>query len=56
MSADGEKAVRLVDGTDFSPLLAQYGYHLSHIEPKYGNPEVQKYGVSPKWYYLFRAS
>ncbi len=52
----GEKAVRLVNGTDYSPLLAQYGYHLSHVEPKYGNPEVQKYGVSPKWYYLFRAS
>jgi SAM-dependent methyltransferase len=51
----GEKAVRLVNGTDFSPLLAQYGYELCHVEPKYSNPEVQKYGVSPKWYYLFRA-
>lgn len=48
--------MRLVNGTDFSPLLAQYGYQLCHIEPKYCNPEVQKYGVSPKWYYLFRAS
>jgi SAM-dependent methyltransferase len=56
MSADGEKAVRLNNGTDFSPLLAQYGYQLCHAEPKYQNPEVQKYGVSPKWYYLFRAA
>ena len=56
MSVEGEKAVRLINGTDFSPLLAQYGYHLCHVEPKYRNPEVQKYGVSPKWYYLFRAA
>jgi hypothetical protein len=56
MSADGEKAVRLNNGTNFSPLLAQYGYHLCHAEPKYGNPEVQKYGVSPTWHYLFRAA
>jgi SAM-dependent methyltransferase len=56
MSLEGEKAVRMIDGTDFSPLLAQYGYRLCHAEPKYGNPEVQKYGVSPKWYYLFRAT
>jgi SAM-dependent methyltransferase len=56
MSVEGEKAVRMIDGTDFSPLLAQYGYRLCHAEPKYGNPEVQKYGVSPKWYYLFRAT
>jgi hypothetical protein len=52
----GDKGVRLVNGTDFSPLLAQYGYQLCHVEAKYSNPEVQKYGVSPKWYYLFRAA
>jgi hypothetical protein len=55
-SAEGGKAVRLVNGTDFSPLLAQYGYHVCHAEPKYLNTEVQKYGVSPVWYYLFRAA
>jgi hypothetical protein len=54
MSAHGEKTVRMIDGTDFTPLLAQYGYRLYLAEPKYRNPEVQKYGVSPKWYYLFR--
>lgn len=56
MSAEGEKAVRLIDGSDFSPILAHYGYRLFLTEPKYGNPQVQKYGVSPKWYYLFRAA
>ena len=56
MSADGEKAVRLNNGTDFSPLLAQYGYQLCHAEPKYQNPEVQKCGITPAWYYLFRAA
>ncbi len=56
MSGREGKAVRLMNGTDISPLLAQRGYHLCHAEPKYQNPQVQKYGVSPKWYYLFRAA
>jgi hypothetical protein len=56
MSEEGGKALRLYNGTDFNPLLAQYGYHLCHAEPKYLNSEVQKYGISPKWYYLFRAA
>jgi hypothetical protein len=54
--SEGGEAVRLLDGIDLNPLLAQYGYHLCHVEPKYQNPEVQKYGISPKWYYLFRAA
>ena len=53
---EGEIAVLLDNGTDINPLLAQHGYHLCHAEPKYGNPEVQRYGVSPTWYYLFRAA
>jgi hypothetical protein len=56
MSAEGGEALRLYNGTDFNPLLAQYGYQLCHAEPKYLNSEVQKYGISPKWYYLFRAA
>jgi hypothetical protein len=52
----GEKVVRMNSGADINPLLAQYGYHLCHVEAKYCNPEVQKYGVSPMWYYLFRAA
>jgi hypothetical protein len=55
-SEEGGEALRLGYGTDFRPLLAQHGYHLFHAEPKYGNPAVQKYGVSPAWYYLFRTS
>jgi hypothetical protein len=56
MSAEGGEALRLVDGTAFNPLLAQHGYRLCHAEPKYQNPEVQKYGITPAWYYLFRAA
>jgi hypothetical protein len=56
ISREGDKTVRLVNGTDFTPILEQYGYHLRHVEPKYSNPEVQKYGISPKRYYLFRAA
>ena len=56
MSAEGGEALRLVNGTDFNPLLEQYGYHLCHAEPKYQNPEVQKCGITPAWYYLFRAA
>ena len=52
-STPGGEDLRLMDGTDFSPVLARHGYRLWHSEPKYANPEVQKFGVSPKWYYLF---
>ena len=50
------ETVRLVNGTDIRPLLARYGYHLCHAEPKYRNAEVQRYGISPAWYYLFRSA
>jgi SAM-dependent methyltransferase len=56
VGGEGGKAVRLMNGTDIMPLLAQKDYQLCHAEPKYQNPQVQKYGVSPKWYYLFRAA
>lgn len=56
VGGQGGKAVRLMNGTDIMPLLVQKGYQLCHAEPKYQNPQVQKYGVSPKWYYLFRAA
>jgi hypothetical protein len=45
--------VRLMNGTDISPLLAQRGYRPCHTEPKYQDPQERKYGVSPKGYYLF---
>ena len=56
VSDEEGNTVRLMNGTDISPLLAQRGYELCHSEPKYRNPQVQRYGVSPKWYYLFRAA
>ena len=56
LSAEGGEVLRLVDGTDYTPLLVKYGYHLCLAEPKYRNPLVQQRGVSPAWYYLFRAS
>jgi SAM-dependent methyltransferase len=55
-SRSGGEALRLADGTDFSPVLAHHGYRLCHAEPKYGNPEIQEYGVSPAWDHLFRAT
>jgi hypothetical protein len=30
------------------------GYLLEHAEPKYADPQVQRAGISPAWYYLFR--
>lgn len=38
---------------DFFPILERNGYHLLTKEPKYRDPVVQKYGVSPTHYYLF---
>lgn len=52
----GEETIHLVNGFDYTPILTQHGYHLHTVEPKYSNPELQKFGVSPAWYYLFRAS
>jgi hypothetical protein len=54
-SAGGGPALRFSYGRreDFRPLLEKHGYCLTHAEPKYANPEVQKHGVAPAWYYLF---
>jgi hypothetical protein len=49
-------ALLLDDGTDIKPVLAQHDYQLCHAEPKYQHPDVQQRGVSPSWYYLFRAA
>jgi SAM-dependent methyltransferase len=40
-------------GEDISAILEKYGYHLIIKEPKYLDPIVQKYGVSPTYHYLF---
>jgi len=38
---------------DFLPTLRNAGYKLAVAEPKYLDPLVQRFGVSPTWYYLF---
>lgn len=54
-SAGGGTALRFSygDRADFRPLLEAHGYRLRRAEPKYANLEVQKYGITPAWYYLF---
>jgi hypothetical protein len=53
-SAAGGSAFHFSKGEgDFRPQIEAHGYKLQHAEPKYGNTEVQKFGVSPAWYYLF---
>ena len=45
----------LVAGTreEISPILEKYKYRLIVKEPKYRDPQVQMYGVSPSYHYLF---
>jgi hypothetical protein len=42
------------DQKDFSPILSRFGYVLLACEPKYRDPLVQKYAVSPTHYFLFK--
>lgn len=41
---------------DFHPAIEQHGYRLVTVQPKYREPLVQRYGVSPTSYHLFRLS
>ncbi|MFC1981130.1 putative sugar O-methyltransferase [Chloroflexota bacterium] len=41
---------------DFLPLVEEKGYRLLAKEPKYRDPVVQQYGVSPTCHYLFGLS
>ena len=38
---------------NYSQLLKERGYQLIFEQPKYMNPLIQRYGVSPKYHYLF---
>jgi hypothetical protein len=38
---------------NFRGQIEAHGYKLVHAEPKYSNSEVQIFGVSPAWYFLF---
>jgi len=52
-SDHGGERLAMNSGEDFSELLEKYGYALQVKAPKYEDPLVQKYGVSPTFYYLF---
>ncbi len=52
-SDHGGDKLALNSGEDFSILVEKYGYRLQVKAPKYEDPMVQKYGVSPTYYYLF---
>jgi SAM-dependent methyltransferase len=53
-SDHGGKKLALNSGEDFSFLVEKYGYKLQVKAPKYEDPMVQKYGVSPTYYYLYQ--
>ncbi len=50
----GGKMLALNNGVDFSFVIEKYGYRLHCKSPKYEDPLVQKYGVSPTYYYLYQ--
>jgi hypothetical protein len=43
------------DGTrlPMEPVLEAEGFVRRHAAPKYPDPNVQRYGISPTWYWLF---
>ncbi|MGB0908930.1 MAG: putative sugar O-methyltransferase [Nitrospirales bacterium] len=49
----GKKLVNK-EGQDMKSVIDRYGYRLMIAEPKYEDPIVQQYGMSPTMYYLFR--
>jgi hypothetical protein len=53
-SDHGGVKLALNSGEDFSGLVEKYGYKLHCKSPKYADPMVQQYGVSPTFYYLFK--
>ena len=42
------------DGKEFQSLIEKSGYNLIVKNPKYSEPVVQQYGISPTYYYLFQ--
>ncbi len=53
-SDHGGERLALNSGEDFSALVEKYGYTLKIKSPKYEDPMVQKFGVSPTYYYLYQ--
>ena len=52
-SADEGTKILTNGGEDFRPTIERFGYQLKAIQPKYRDPSVQRYGISPTYYYLF---
>ncbi len=52
---DGQ-SLRNNAGEDMQPLIEQSGYRLVAMEPKYADPEVQKFALNPTWFWLFERS
>lgn len=53
-SDHGGERLALNSGEDFSALVEKYGYIMKIKAPKYEDPLVQKFGVSPTYYYLYQ--
>jgi hypothetical protein len=53
IDADGV-TMRTNEGVDFTRIVAQHGYRLVASEPKFPDPLVQEYGLSPTAHLLFR--
>jgi hypothetical protein len=52
----GGERLQTNDLKDFSGIVAKYGYRQVAREPKYSDPVVQQYGISPTWHFLFELS
>ncbi|MEO8274945.1 MAG: putative sugar O-methyltransferase [Thermoanaerobaculia bacterium] len=53
-AVDGHGRMLTNEGHDFSAIVEQHGYRLLANEPKFVDPVVQEYGVSPARHLLFR--
>ena len=49
----GGERLLTYDRKDFGEVIEKHGYKLVAKEPKYGDPVVQKYAISPTYHYLF---
>lgn len=51
---NGGKKLISYEGMNFHSLIEQSGFRLKVREPKYSEPVIQQYGVSPTYYHLFK--
>ena len=56
VTATGADGITMLtnEGIDFSRIVRRHGYQLVASEPKYPDPVVQEYGISPAAHLLFR--